>query len=253
MKNKRLLLLVPFFVLTACNGMKEIDGSKAKEIVDAIRKKETPNNFTFDLVNKGQIGEGDKRIVIDLTYKYEVGKNGNYTMLKGYQADEKYDVEMIHVKGTTHGDVKFVRYYDETKKEYVNEVATSKDSENYETAFDEFTADRIIDIYKSYAQVEVYDFVDDPWDTRKYYSSKEGELTIELTTDLKPGTSYSYEETAVSGKNTYKFEDFLFVSISSDTVSTLDNTWKTEGKVDYKTPVNIELPSNWESFLKLDK
>lgn len=253
MKNKRLLLLVPFFALTACNGMKEIDGNKAKDIVDAIRKKETPNNLTFNLTNKGQVGGGESRFIVDLTYKYEVGKNGYYTMLKGSQADQKYDVEMIHVKATAHGDVKFVRYYDEAKKEYVCEVATSKDSEDYETAFDEFTADRIIGIYKSYAQVEIYDFVDDPWDTRKYYSSKEGELTIEFTTDLKPGTSYSYEETAVSGKNTYKYENYLFVGIYKDTVSTLGNTWKTEGTVDYKTPVNIELPSNWESFLKLDK
>ena len=94
MKNKRLLLLVPFFVLTACNSTNEIDGNKAKEIVDAIRNKETPNNLTFDLINKGQSGKGEARFEVDLTYKYQIAKNGYYTMLKGSQAGKKYDAEM---------------------------------------------------------------------------------------------------------------------------------------------------------------
>ena len=95
--------------------------------------------------------------------------------------------------------------------------------------------------------------MDDPWDTRKYYSSKEGQLTIEFTTDLKEGTSYSYAETAVSGGSTYKFEDYLFTGIYSSTVSTLGNTWLTEGSVDYKTEVKLELPSDWESLIKLER
>ena len=95
--------------------------------------------------------------------------------------------------------------------------------------------------------------MDDPWDTRKYYSSKEGELIIEFTTDLKPGTPYEYAETAVSGKVTHKFEDYLFTSIYSDTVSTLNNTWLTDGTVDYKTEVKLALPSDWESYIKIER
>ena len=255
MKNKRLLFLIPFFALTACNGKKEIDGNKAKEIVDAIRNKsnkEIPNNLTFDLINKGQSGQGEARFEVDLTYKYQVAKNGYYTLLKGSQADQKYDVEMYCIKGTLHGEVKYVKYFDEAKNDYVHAVATSKDSADYETAFDELDADRIIHIYRNYAKVNVFDVVDDPWDTRKYYSSKEGELILEWTTDLKEGMSYSYNETAVSGKNTYKFEDYLFTSVHNETVSTLGNTWLTDGKVDYKTEVKLELPSNWETYIQLE-
>ena len=225
MKNKRLLLLIPFFALTACNGMKEIDGNKAKEIVDAIRKKETPNNLTFNLINKGQSGQGKDRFEVDLSYKYQVSKNGYYVMLKGTQADQKHDVEMYVIKGTSHGDVKYIKYFDEAKNDYAKAVATSKDNADYETAFDEYNANRIIRIYQNYAKANIYDVVDDPWDTRKYYSSKEGELIIEFTTDLKPGTPYEYDETAVSGKVTHKFEDYLFTSIYSDTVSTLEGMY----------------------------
>lgn len=253
MKNKRLLLLIPFFALTACSGTNEIDGKKAKEIVDAIRKKEIPNNLTFNLVNKGQSGQGEARYTVDLTYKYQVAKNGYYTYLKGTQANQKHDVEMYTIKGTTHGDVKYVRYFDEAKNDYVKAVSTSKDNADYETAFKDLDSDRIIHIFQTYAEVDIYDFVDDPWDTRKYYSSKEGQLTIEFTTDLKEGTSYSYAETAVSGGSTYKFEDYLFTGIYSSTVSTLDNTWLTEGSVDYKTEVKLELPSDWESLIKLER
>ena len=253
MKNKRLLLLIPFFALTACNNTKEIDGNKAKEIVDAIRKKETPDNLTFDLINKGQSGQGKNRFEVDLAYKYQLSTNGYYVMLKGTQSGQKHDVEMYVIKGTTHGEVKYIKYFDEAKNDYVKAVSTSKDNADYETAFNEFTADRIISIYQNYAKANIYDAVDDPWDTRKYYSSKEGELIIEFTTDLKPGTPYEYAETAVSGKVTHKFEDYLFTSVYSDTVSTSKNTWLTDGTVDYKTEVKLALPSDWESYIKLER
>ena len=97
MKNKRLLLLIPFFVVAACNSTNEIDGNKAKEIVDAIRNKEIPNNLTFNLINKGQSGQGEARFEVDLSYKYQVAKNGYYTLLKGTLADQKHDVEMYCV------------------------------------------------------------------------------------------------------------------------------------------------------------
>lgn len=250
MKNFRLLLAIPFIALCSCQGQKEIKEEKAKEIIQQIRNNKNDDPFIFNATNKGAIGKGKEKIEIDLTYVYKYTSNSYYTYLKGFNGGTKYDIEMYCVKGTKHGDVKYARYFDDKQNEYVKSVSASKYNEDYETAYKDLGAYRVIGVLDYYLQVQVVDTPLDEYDTLKYYSSKEGQLTIELTTDLK---NYNGDdEVTKTNKSIYKYEDNRFVEFDDKSTSTYDNPWDGKGSMDYETKLTIELPSDWENYLRLE-
>ena len=250
MRSYRLLLLVPFVLLSGCNAQKEISKEKATEIVQKIigNKEETP--LVFTIFNKGAMGKGDDRVVVDLSYEYRYTSNGYYTFIKGQNGSINYDAEMYCVKNVKYDEVKFIRYFDKEKNDYVKAVEVAKDNENYATAFADLGAYRTKSVLDYYVQVTAFFKELYPTDTMKLYSSKDGQLEIVQTSEDNISTPED-DETTIKGKSVYKYENYRFVSVDIDTKSNWGNTWRTIGKIDY-TKVNVELPSDWESYLTLE-
>jgi len=251
MKNYRLLLLIPFMALAACSSEKEINLDKAKEIAAQISKNESTDSFIFTMSNVGEIGKGDSKYSVDLSYRYVYTSKGYYTYLKGNNGDQQFDAELYCVSNTRHGDVKFVRYYNTEKKEYIKAVSTSKYNSDYETAFNEYGVYRTISVYDYYRQVGELDVELSKGDTAKYYSSKDGALTIKYKTDIDYMTEDDPEWTT-GGTETYVYKDYHFVSVEGDTYSNYGNKWIKKGNSEYKEDLKVELPEDWENYLKLE-
>ena len=83
-----------------------------------------------------------------------------------------------------------------------------------------------------------------------FYSSKDGQLTIQYTANIK--NPDSNKEITASGKETYEYENYRFMSVSGTTTSSFGNSWTSIGSMDYKSEVKVELPSDWKSYLKLE-
>ena len=251
MKNYRLLLLIPFMALGACSSQKEISLEKAKEIAAKISAYESTDSFIFTLSNQGEVGKGDSKYSVDLSYRYVYTSKGYYTYIKGNNADQQFDAELYCVSNTRHGDVKFVRYYNVEKKEYVKAVSTSKYNSDYETAFTDYGVYRSVSAYNYYRQVRVLDVEISKGDIDKYYSSKDGELTIKYKTNIDYMTEDDVEWTT-GGTETYIYKDYRFVSADGDTSSNYGNKWITKGSSEYKEDLKVDLPEDWENYLKLE-
>ena len=237
--------------LVACSNEKQISLEQAKEIAKQISQYESTDSFSFTLSNIGQVGKGESKYTVNLSYQYIYTSKGYYTYLKGNHADQQYDAEMYCVSNTRHGDVKFVRYYSAEKQDYVKAVSTSKYNSDYETAFSDYGVYRATSAYEYYHQfrelvVELYE-----GDTAKYYSSKDGALTIKYTSNNdKLGSDV--DEMTTGGSETYIYEDYHLVSINVNTSSNYGNTWDTKGSTKYDSSLKVELPDDWESYLKLE-
>lgn len=251
MKNLRTLLLVPLFVLTACNAQKEISFEKAKEIANQIKNNDSKDSFMFTLSNNGAIGKGEDRITVNLSYKYVYTEKGYYTYLLGNNGNQKFDTEMYCVYNTKHGDVKYVRYFDAKKNDYVKAISTSKHNSNYETAFNDLGVYRTISVYDYYRQVGQLDVELSKGDTAKYYSSKDGELTLEYKTDIDYMTEDDPEWTT-GGVEKYVYKDYHLVSVEGNTSSNYGNKWTKKGNTEYNKDLKVDLPEDWESYLKLE-
>lgn len=248
MKNHRLLLLIPVFALTACQSQSEVTAEKAKEIIQDIQDNKNIGPFIFALSNKGSIGKGEEKISVDLIYKLRSTSEGYYTYIKGNSGDTKFDAEFYCVSGTRHGDVKCVRYFDEAKNDYAVSVATSKYNDDYEEAFKELGVYRTSSLYEYYSQATPFFSELEEGDTLKCYSSKDGQLTFETRANLKT-VDPNAEEKVKSGKETYKYENYRFISVNGSTTSTYGNKWATQGTAKYDSNIKVELPSDWESYL----
>ena len=246
-----MLLLIPSLLLVGCKSQKEITPEEAKEIVLQIKDNNDYSNFTFKLTNKGEIGKGEDKISVDLSYTFQYTPDAYYSFFKGHQGDTNYDIEMYCAKENEYGEVKYVRYFDTKKNEYIKSIAVSKDNKEYHTAFSELGAYRVNSMVNYYLKVGEYSEKLDESDTMKFYSSKDGELTIKLISNDKNASS-NPDETTAKGESTYKYENYRFVSVVGDTTSNYGNKWITNGSVDYETEVKVELPSDWKSLIKLE-
>lgn len=251
MKNHRFLLLIPFLALTGCQTQKEITYEEAKDIIQKIQKNTEYGSFEFNLSNKGEMGRGEEKSSVDLVYKLKATPSGYYSYIKGVSGSEKYNSEMYFVNDSKYGQVKYIRYFDEKQNEYVKAVSTSQLNDDFEEAFSNYGVYRPRSLFDYYAQVGGITEQVDEEDTRKIYSSKEGQLTISITTDLKNYEDKT-EEWVKGGKTVYKYEDFLFKSINASTNSTYDNTWVTKGSATYNVKDDIKLPSDWENYITLE-
>lgn len=251
MKNSRLLLLVPVVLLSSCGAPKEINRTKAQEIALQI-KAEDVGSYEFNLHTKGGRGKDSNRIEEEYTYKLQYTSNGYYTYFKGYYGKPVNDIEMYCVKNTEYEEVKFVRYFDYDKNEYVKSVAVKKDNEEYDTAFAVYGANRPMMAATYYFDVEALMAIDqlEECDTMKFYSSNDNSLTIELLTDVKNPDPSS--ETTLKGKTVYKYENNCFVSTTTESTSNYDNKWSSKGTAKYNSNIKVELPSDWKNYLKLE-
>lgn len=237
--------------LAACSSEKQISFEKAKEIANQIKNNDSKDSFMFTMSNVGAIGKGEDRITVNLSYKYVYTEKGYYTYLKGNNGDQQFDAELYCVSNTRHGDVKFVRYYNAEKKEYVKAVSTSKHNSDYETAFSDLGVYRTINVYDYYRQVGQLDIELSKGDTAKYYSSKDGDLTLKYSTDIDYMTEED-EEWTTGGTETYVYKDYHFVSTEGNTSSNYGNKWVKKGTAEYNKDLKVDLPDDWESYLKLE-
>ena len=248
MKHYKLLLLVPFVLLTGCEMEKEITVEDAKKTVELIQNSVIEDPYMFVLTNKGDIGKGEEKISIDLSYKYKKSSNGYYSYIKGLNGNESYDAEMYCVKDYTYGEVKYVKYFDASKNDYVKAVATLKDDENYETAFDNLGVYRTESVLNYYLGVRMFSEQVDEGDTLKIYSSREGQLTLQYVTNVKNADS-TEDEIVSKGKSVYKYENYRFSAVNVDTSSNYGNKWVTKGAMEYDDKIKVELPSDWENYI----
>ena len=249
MRKNHILLLIPFLALVSSQKQKEITLEQAKEIVTKIRNNDDYSRYILYLNNKGDIGKGNDKISVDLVYCLKQGLNAYYTSLKGTDGRSKYDIEMYCVTGTKYGDVKYIKYYDEKQKDYIKQVATSKYDEDYETAFQDLGAYRTRSVLDYYLQVGEFAETTDEGDTYKYYSSKDGDLTIKCSTSLKVKDTDA-EEKVTKGESVYVYENYRLKSINSKTSSSYGNKWDTRGRMDFDTKFSVQLPNGWESYVK---
>jgi len=248
MKIYNLLLLIPFVGLSSCATQKEITLDEANAIASQISQKaENIDSYTFNATNKGAMGKGKDKIEIDLSYTIEKCKNGLYSYFKGHEGNKSYDIEFYQVKNAKYEEVKLVRYFHESQNEYVRKVSLKKDNPDYDKAFYELAAYRPQEVCSFYISPYVLSQPLDEGDTIKCYSSKDGELTINLKSANKnPETD---TETTVKGDFTYHYKDYRFESMESNSVSNYDNNWSTRAKMEYKDNINVELPSDWEKLI----
>ena len=254
MKSQRLLLLVPFLLLTGCDTQKKIDSVRAKEIITQIQNKRTGlGSFLFTLSNKGVIGKDDDRKTVDLAYSLKYTSNAYYTSIKGNNGSIVYDSEMYGFYDIDYGEVKFIRYFNALTNEYVKEVATSTTSENFDVAFDNLGVYKPRTLFDYYANADFYIEPQDldPGDSMKLLSSKDGQLIIEVTSGV--AGEIPEEEVTIKGTSVYKYDNYRFMNVNVDTASNFGNKWLTKGKVEYSSKIEVKIPTDWKTYLKLEK
>ena len=81
----------------------------------------------------------------------------------------------------------------------------------------------------------------------KYYSTGDGNLTVEATVTEK--SVDASEESAVSTKETIKYDNYLLKSASIEATSNKGNVSKMNFTFEAKAKFAITLPSGWEALI----
>ena len=250
--KKYLILLIPALTLMACSDQKEITYEKAEEMMTAIHENAAKvTNYTFTGSNKGGIGKGSNKVEVDLSYKLIVDGNNVYSYIKGNNSGVSYDFEYYRAANSKYEEVTYVRYFDETKQEYIKAVEVKKDNPNYADAFASYASiyNRPINVCRYYQYFDIKAVKDSALegDTVKFYSSKEGNLTIKAIANSK--SSDPEQEITTKGTEIYNFDNNLFVSSSNNTESSFGNKWESKIKVEYKND-KVEIPTDFETYVK---
>lgn len=251
MKNHRLLLLIPFLVLASCNNTnKEISKEEADVIIDKIVEKFPERGpAIFTLTNKGEIGKDEGKYSVDLSYYLEINGYDYYAKIKGHDGDKKFDAEFYYDGDDDHTGNKFVRYFDEKQNGYVKAASTVETNKDHADAFTDLGVYRPLNLFLYYSELYFSHTTLEEGDTLKYYSSKEGQLTFQYDTNYVKEVE---EEVTATGRYTYKFENYQFISVDGKTSSNYGNKWETHGEVDRNSKVKITLPSDWQTYLKYE-
>lgn len=254
MKAKRVLFLaIPAMLLTSCGNGAEITDSKEladKAAAIAAKQKEVKNfKFVMDIDSN--------------SYNEEAKKNVNTKTKMAYEQNEEGDIK-LHSEGTSDGKTTTSDFYLVNNDKYqqvlyIDDFDGSKhDIQVYGYEGNEFTFS-FAALY--YAIPEAYmsafsdpttliasvDEGEEEGAVVKYYSTGDGNLTIEATvTESSVDTS---EETAVSTKEVIKYDNYLLKSASVESKSNKGNTSKMNFSLEVKDKFAITLPSGWEALI----
>lgn len=254
MKAKRTLFLaIPAILLASCGAGAEITDSKEladKTAAIAAKQKEVKNyKFTMD-IDSNSYDESEKKNVNTKTKMvYEVNEDGDIKLhSEGSSSGTTTTSDFYLVKDTKYKQVLYLDEFDGKDHDISvygyegNEITFSFAElyymlpEAYLSAFSDPTV-----FVSSTTQAS------DEETVVKYYSTGDGNLTVEATVTEK--SVDASEESAVTTKETIKYDNYLLKSASIEATSNKGNVSKMNFEFEAKAKFAITLPSGWEALI----
>lgn len=283
MKKKLLILgMLPLLALSSCGRGPKVTEEKAKDVATAIHeyntKKEGEEDSqsakeykAFDLVMslEGVEGEGESKKKESLKYKLQVNQDTDETRFEGYGTDgeEKIDFLIISVKPEGYeNNINYLRHFNNETKEYEEfAIPSNKSNKAYDNyAIQILIAALMLARYQDPAALmdktgsdylfEYEDGLEDQYkETWDFYSKGEGNLTIVASSEYIGKETTFADETMVKTNYEISYDKSIIKSAKIDAKSNLGNNMKMTLNVNAKkTPIKIELPSDWEKKILPD-
>ena len=254
MKAKRILFLaIPAILLTSCGAGAEITDSKEladKTAAIAAKQKEVKNyKFTVD-IDSNSYDESEK-------------KNANTKTKMVYEVNEDGDIK-LHSESTSNGKTTTSDFYLVKDTKYKQVLYLDNfDGKDHDISVYGYEGNELTFGFATlyYAIPEAYlSAFSDPTvfvssatqasneeTVVKYYSTGDGNLTVEATVTEK--SVDASEESAVSTKETIKYDNYLLKSASIEATSNKGNVSKMNFTFEAKAKFAITLPSGWEALI----
>lgn len=268
MKKKLLsLLFIPTLLLCSCKGAK-ITEDKAKELAakivaneDALEGKGTEINISLK-DNKNNV-----------SYQIITDKNENAKLkAKGKTEDESLDFVIYTVKNEEHGEIAYIKDYNQETKTYSEHVYSEKETPTYSTLTSAYTIHAFVPllVIASFADpVKVMEndeykngeYVDDGItynNKTEYFSTGERNLTIEVTqkyvsgepiVDSEKGEKVEDEEYAKEMKLSITYDNLVIKSVNMTGKSNKGASISMKATVNINNSLKVELPKNWKDLL----
>ncbi len=253
MKAKRILFLaIPAMLLTSCGPGAEITDSKElsdKAAAIAAKQKEIKNyKFIADIDSNGY-NESTKQIISrKMKMSFEKNEDGEVKYHSETTSDgKKLTSDFYLVNDSKYKQVMYVDEFDGEKHDtsvygYDGNELTFGLADTYyilpETYMETFSDPTALIAEEPSTDEEV---------VVKYFSTGDGNLTIEATTTEK--ASDDSKEAAISTKEVIKYDNYYFKSASIEATSNKGNTSKLNFSLEVKNKFAITLPSGWEELI----
>lgn len=244
------LLVLPALALTSCGKGGELKQEDAKERAKEISETSSKpqKNYEIKLSTVSTSGKDKKKSTLEYVLKANEDNEIYFTM-KGESGGEKYDVSMYVAKNEEYEEVTYFKTYNSSKKEYESTAVVKKGNLLYSVTTEAYQVYTLVPsgMYAGYTDPVALMGDAEEEDNVKYYSTGEGNLTIEVKETQEADGE---EETMVEASTSVTFDKGLLKSVSIKGKSSLGNTSSMTFTCSYpSSKVKVSLPSNWKDAL----